>query len=626
MKLHLLLLFAVACGFFCSTAIARDAVLSMPTGWQQQGIYESTFGIYPGSMAVDQEDNILIYDRGTGLLLKFEPDGTISTLADLGSEISFGNPVSIGYQPIQNQILISTDMSGLYAYKDGQVRQLKMYGVMVSTFAVDPRDDSFYGAFQLNGAAINHYDSNGNSLGATVPSSGGPSQLVVDALNDKLYYSETFSGRISVVDLGTRINSVVVDDLGIPGTSEPISVALDGEGTLYYFPGPNGLYRYSGGRGELVNESIGGAGELEWSSTRELFVQAQGAGANLIAYNPSGSPARNLTPYVNAFAIGELEDGRIIIQSADDGKLMTVEASGFTTFGTENLLECSDFVADSSKRLFASCGDTLLEVLTDGSTVPLIQLQGKNLLSLAYSSMTDDFVYAASSDSNYGSVSLYRISSTGGTPSTVTTLSNVTINNVLPSIAVDSQDNIYILERSKNEILRIPAGTNSAGVWATNVLDSDAITVPDLVYLPTDDSLLVSTISDYQIWSLNAPSKQVFATNNGSVDNFSMMVSGNGSVVAIHSGEVFRMIPGSTDSVQNPVEGIISWAETQFPELFPGIANEFEVSGYRVWGYDAAGTYLGYNESGFYYLGPATNGEIVFVGSLAKLSEMAGLQ
>jgi hypothetical protein len=610
---------------FGSQASARDAVTGLRSGWQQTSIYASDFGVYPGSLTVDGNGNILIFDRGTKQLKQLASDGTISTLADLGGAISFGNPMAIGYQPGRDRVLITTDMSGLYAYRNGQVSQLKMFGIMVSAFAVDPRDDSFYGGFQLNGAAITHYDADGNSLGTVVASSGGPSQLVVDGTNGKLYYSETYAGRISVLDIASGSSSEAVSGLGIAGTSEPISVALDGQGTLHYFPAASGLYRYSGGQGALVSASIGGAGELAWSPTRNLFVQAQGAGANLIAYSIDGTPAYNLTPYVNAFAIGELADGRVIVQSADDNRLVAVTSSGFTAFGTAALGSCSDFAIDAAKRLFGTCGDTLLQVQTDGSTTTLVQHAGQNLLSLAYSSLTDEFVYVASADNGTGAATINRIAAGGGSSRTVTTLQNVSINNVLPALAVDGQDNIYILERGANKILRIAAGSSATTTWASNVLESEAITVPDIVYLPSENALLISTIENYQLWPLDGSARQTFASNNGAVDNFAMMVTGNGSVVAIHSGEVFRMSPAGASTTDPRIAQVVAWAEGQYPALFPGTAQQFETQGYQVWGYAAAGTYIGYKDGAFYYLGPDTAGQIVGVGTLEQLAVQAGL-
>jgi len=617
---YMLIFIAFFAAQFNSQAYARDAVVSLRQGWQQTSIYESSFGVYPGSLAVDGNGNILIYDRGTKLLKQLATDGTTTTLANLGSMITFGSPTAIGYQPGRNRVLISTDMSGLYAYQNGQVSQLKMYGVAVGTFAVDPRDDSIYGGYQIDGGAITHYDADGNSLGTVIASAGGVFQLAVEPNSNTLYYSETYAGRISAFDLASSTRSTIIEGIGIPGTFEPIGMALDSSGTLYYFPGNAGFFRYSGGQGTLVSTNPGGAGELEWVPARNLFAVAQGAGANLVAYEPDGTPAYDLTSYVNAFAIGELSDGRVIIQSSDDNRLVTVTASGFSSFGSEVLGGCGDFAINADKRLFGVCGDTLLQIQTDGSTTPLIQHVGKNLLSLAYSSQTNEFVYTSSSDSGQGSVAINRIAATGGASRTVTTLQGVTINNVLPSLAVDGQDNIYILERGANQILRIAAGNATTTVWASNVLDSEAITVPDMVYLPSENALLVSTIENYQLWPLNGTAREVFSTNNGAVDNFAMMVGGDGSVVAIHSGEVFRMSPDSSQ-----VEQVVDWAERQYPTLFPGTAQRLETMGYRVWGYGTTGTYIGYKNGSFYYLGPDTAGQILPVGTLEQLASQAGL-
>lgn len=62
-----------------------------------------------------------------------------------------------------------------------------------------------------------------------------------------------------------------------------------------------------------------------------------------------------------------------------------------------------------------------------------------------------------------------------------------------------------------------------------------------MIYLTTENALLISTIQDYQIISLDTKLKSLFATNNGSVDNFAMHVNTNDEIVSIHSGQVFKM-------------------------------------------------------------------------------------
>ena len=63
-----------------------------------------------------------------------------------------------------------------------------------------------------------------------------------------------------------------------------------------------------------------------------------------------------------------------------------------------------------------------------------------------------------------------------------------------------------------------------------------------MIYLSTENALLISTIEDYQMISLDTKIKSQFAKNNGSVDNFAMHINSSNEIVSVHSGQVFKMM------------------------------------------------------------------------------------
>ena len=515
-------------------------VTGLPSNWTSSQVFQGDLGLYPGSMTSDSAGNIYLSDSGTKTIKKLSTDGSITTLVDLSNVSMNGNLSNIAWQESHQRLLISTTKSGLYAYSNGQVSTLKMSGVMAGDMAVNPTDGSFYTAYQLDGASIIHYDANGNSIGTVVQSSRGPSQFAFDAANNKLYYSETYAGRISVLNIGDGTVSTVADGIGIAGTFEPISVAFDGSGNLYTFPAATGLYQINGSQLSLVTSSIGGAGQIVWSPSREAFVQTQGAGANLISYPVDGSTqASNITPYVNGNAIGQLSDGRVILWVEASGKLVEVTSNGYVDFGSDTISEVNDYVADSNGNLFAATFGKIVKVNLDGTLTTQLEYEdGTIVVNLAYDHSDGGIAYVTRHGATPNIVTIRKLSTDGQTND----IAAITTNSYTFPLASDSSGNLYYLERGENVIYRIAQGSTSIEIWAQNVLDSDAITVPSLAYIESQNALMVSTISNYELWPLAGGAKQVFATNDGAVDNFATFEASDGDIVAIHSGEIFRMM------------------------------------------------------------------------------------
>ena len=125
--------------------------------------------------------------------------------------------------------------------------------------------------------------------------------------------------------------------------------------------------------------------------------------------------------------------------------------------------------------------------------------------------------------------------------SLIATMTGVTTGGSIPGPAVDASGNIYLIERAANKIYKIANGSFTLTDFATSVLDSEAITVPRIEYVSAENALLVSTISTYELWPIAGGSKLTLGTNNGGVDNFGINQAPDGSVLAIHSGRIFRL-------------------------------------------------------------------------------------
>ena len=535
-----------------SPSFAINAVTGLKTNWVEETVYENLL-VYPASLTLDGDGNLLIHERAKKEVLKLSPTGQLSTYADLSS-ISFYIQ-STAYQPGLGRLLIVAGTT-LYAFSNGQLTTVQPYGVNAGALAVKSTDDSFYAGTMTQGDSIVHYDSDGNLISTIVTNTQGCFQLALDETGNKLYYSETFSGQVVEVDLSDNSKSVIATGVGIPGTFEPIAVALDGDNNLYYFTAPQGLNQYAGGSFTKVMDSIAGVGQIIWSPVHSAFLVANGAGANIISYNPETADAEHLTQYVNALSIVEMDDGTVLVADGDSfgNFIQKVDSSGLSPFSEEMQKHCNALERDSIGNIYAGLIDgTIWKIGADGSvsswaggftTDPIVNLRYDSKNNAMVSFTTNPMASTAS---------IWRIPLSAPDSATkVVELSNVQVTPVLPTGTVDDSGNIYVLERKANVIYKIADGSDTPTVFASAVLDSEAITVPCMEYVSKENSLIISTIQNYELWPLNNPVKSTFATNNGAVDNFAINETQSGSLVAIHSGQVFRFIYGSPSLAVTP--------------------------------------------------------------------------
>ena len=527
------------------TAVPRaTAVQDLPDGWDQEVIYDHPI-VYPSTLTIDGDGSVLVASRGNGKILRMAPDGTLTTIADVSGlpEVS-----ALAHQPGHARVLLTTMMTGLYALSNGELSRLQPWGVMANSLSVDPSNGSFYGCSMSRApdAGIVYFDADGNIIDRIVDTTDGCFQTALDADNGMLYYSETFPGTITAVDLSDGSKEVIAEGIGIPGTYEPIGVALDGNGVLHSFPNAHGLFRYEDGSFELVMESIAGAGMIVWSPDHDAFLVANGVGSNIIAYDPEVRTATHLTPYVNAIAITGTTSGTVLVCDGNylGGHVLSVDAAGMHPFTEDLGNNCRHLERDGHGTVRAGMTDgSIWTIGEDGSaSVWLGSVSGLPITCLQYDAKNDALV-AVMGDNDRSVAEFWRIPvDTPGHREKVTELTGVGVDRMLTTCAVDGDGNIYVLDRQKNVIHLVADGEDGATVFADSVLESEAITVPRMEYLSTEDALLVSTIDTYDLWPLDGSGRSVFARNAGGVDNFAISEGPDGDILAVHSGRVFRLI------------------------------------------------------------------------------------
>lgn len=487
---------------------------------------------------------MLIYDSALKKIVKLFGDGQLSEYADLSSMPEA--PTAITYQPNLGRLLIFDNTRKVYIYSGGQLTFLKQLDYDVNVVAVNTINDSFYTGAQHQGVPINHYDKDGEFLSTIASNVQGCFQIAVSTSKNRLYYSETYVGQVIEVDLSSNSSAIIAQNVGISGTPEPISVGLDGSDNFYYFTANQGLNKYEDGNFTKLMNSIAGVGQIIWSPVYSAFLVANGVGANIISYNPVTMAAEHKTLYVNAVSIVEMDDGTVLVADGNYfGKFINkVDGSGFTPFTVEMQNSCFALERGPDGYIYAGLDDgSIWKINADGSvTAWATGYTTDPVVSLHYDSKNNAMI-SVTGNYNTSTAAVWRISQSNPSEVTkVTELSDVLISEALPAGAVDNSGNIYLLERQENIIYQIADGANTATVFISSALDNEAITVPRMEYISRENALVVSTIEDYQLWPIDNPVKSTFAINNGAVDNFAINETKYGNLIAIHSGQVFRLV------------------------------------------------------------------------------------
>ena len=516
---------------------STDAVKGLSSRYHQENLFSSDI-LYPIGILKDDEDNIYVYSST-------DEGSTIAKLVDNQLELFLkidSSIVGLAYQKNQKRFIFTTFLTSLYSLDlQGNKSRLKLFGVLGNKLTV-ASDDSFYTCAGANGFGINHYDKNGNKLESLVSNVNICSSIVLNNDESKLYYSSSFDGTVNEVDLKTKEVTTIASNLGIAGTYEPITLGFDDNGELFCVPAADGLHKYENGQFNSIVDSASGAGDIVYSKEHNSFLISSGADANIVAYNTKTLTSSNLTNKLNAFTVVKTQTGKILTCNNN----MSIEKLDFTGYSKYIDLDvgCGHLVTDNKGNTYVGTTDGKILKVDETSLTAnsFADYTSKGIVHLSYDVLNDAIISVHNIDNT--SVEIWSIPiSTPNTASKIYTLNDVTVNNNLPVIASDTVGNTYILERKANKIYKLNIQTAEFSEFYDAPLDNEAITVPDMIYLANEDSLLISTINDYQIIPIKTKVKSTFATNNGSVDNFAMHIDKDGEITAVHSGQVFKMSP-----------------------------------------------------------------------------------
>ncbi|MFW9770219.1 MAG: hypothetical protein ACFFEM_15490, partial [Candidatus Thorarchaeota archaeon] len=199
-------------------------------GWTSETIYQ-TNPLGPISICETSTNEVLVLDKSSFEIDTLELNGSVSTYLSLGN-ISLD---AIAFQPNADRV-IGIGGGAFYKLNKTSIQVMKEHppNVTFSNLVVDPSDDSMYTGYWNNDSSIYHFDADGEFISTVRNGILGCTQLAIDSSRNLLYYSETFPGRITRVNMTANTTVVLTSGIAIPGTGEGISIATDPLGNLYY--------------------------------------------------------------------------------------------------------------------------------------------------------------------------------------------------------------------------------------------------------------------------------------------------------------------------------------------------------------------------------------------------------
>jgi hypothetical protein len=187
-------------GFAQHVVSGREALKDVKTGWTQRLLYEQTL-VSPQALCYDSDDNLYVYEHSRHMLYKVRSGGGFTEVTSTGTVALR----TMAWQPGKKRI-VGFDIHTMYQLYPGRFRKIRDLdrSFPVSTVAVDPDDDSIFVGHDERGRPIAHIDADGRSMEILVHDVQGCSQLATDSQRDVLYFSETFAGSISALDLRSK--------------------------------------------------------------------------------------------------------------------------------------------------------------------------------------------------------------------------------------------------------------------------------------------------------------------------------------------------------------------------------------------------------------------------------------
>ncbi|MFX1377754.1 MAG: hypothetical protein ACFFA4_01550, partial [Promethearchaeota archaeon] len=483
-------------------ADTSEPMREVRSGWDVLPIYEILHP--PGPKCIGENNDLYYVDNLNHIVLKMDEFGVHTEYCNLSMSLS-----DIIYQPNYNRLL-GLDDFGFYIITTSEITLLKNYsnGVPLTTMTVDPTDDSFYCGSRKDGTDILKFDADGNYITTVLSNVQGCSQIVLNINQDILYYTETYLGSFSMMNLTSSVKKVLRTGIGLPGTEEVIGIGVDDNDDLYYMTadGNNrGFYKYENSSFLFLMASKVGMSTLTWSTKLQTFIAAGSFGGCLIGYDPEESEAELLTPIVNSHTIIETNDGKILYIVEDT--IYKINESGPTYFSKNPYNSTiSKLILDIDNNIYALLGNdsvAIVRVNHDGSFedwfnneihewAKSIHYDVKNYEIILF---TEDFLQNESC--------VYRIPIND--PMAYNKIATFKHSTRIVGVT-DVHGNIYVYEAYNNTLFRIPDGSVEKEIITTDFVDfsdiygGDVIVEPSLGYSTIENGIFIGRNDDLQMW------------------------------------------------------------------------------------------------------------------------------
>lgn len=521
-----------------------DAMTDLPQGWKSETVFQ-TSPLGPISICETNAFEVLILDKPMYEILELQLNGSVSAYMSIGN-ISLD---CIGYQPNADRI-VGIGERAIFISNEGGLEVIKEYpsNVSFTTLTVNPTDDSIYTASSENDSSIYHFDANGTYISTIRSGILGCSQVALDTSLNLLYYSETYLGRITCLNLTANTTTTLTSGIALPGTGEGISIATSPVGDLYYLvaEGTNsGFYKYNGSGFENIMNAGYGIGPISWSSKFESILAVLGGGGCAVQYNPNATQPKRLTPQVSVKAIIETSDGLLLLGLEDS--IYRIDAGSFDDFISDLPYACGSLVLDGDERIYASLGNDsalILRINTDGTNSTWFV--GTGLIdgfpnSLAYDSKNDQMILMTSNFAN-SSFDLWSLPIDNPYDFTkIVTIEDVTRGDCI----ADRSGNIYVAERSENALYKIPDGTSELQVLFSDFVELEYLVSPPIGFSTILNAVILCRNDDLQAFPVNGSSSYIFAQNKVGIDNIGLFENSRNELVCTHSGQIYRLSYGT---------------------------------------------------------------------------------
>ncbi len=521
-----------------------ETMREVRAGWDVLPIYEIPHP--PGPKCIGQNNDLYYIDNLNLVVMKMDEFGVHTEYITISISLS-----DIIYQPIYNRFLGINEF-GFYTITASGFTFLKnySYGIPLTTMTVDPTDDSFYCGSIHNGTDILKFDANGNFLATILQNIQGCSQIILNNNQSILYFTETYLGSISMMNLTTSDITTLRSGIGLPGTQEVIGIDVDDNDELYYMTadGNNrGFYKYENNSFVLLMASKVGMSTLTWSTKLQMFLAAGSFGGCLIGYDPGKSEAELLTPTVNSHTVIETFDGNIFYVIGDT--IYKINASGPTYFSKNPYnIPISKLILDVDNNIYALLSNdtvAIVRVNHDGSFEDWFENEIHEWAKSIHYDIKNSEIILLTENSPQNKSTFYRIPINNPMDYYIAT----TFENSTKVVGVtDVYGNIYVYEAYNNTLFIIPDGSMDREIITADFIDfsdiygGQVVVEPPLGYSTIENGILIGRNDDLQIWLLDENVRITFAINDRGIDNSAIFQTFNQEIICTQSTLVLKFI------------------------------------------------------------------------------------